>query len=134
MPGPGEVALRRRRGTSTWPRTILRYSHCNSLNGQVFCTTAETQETKHRQLPRPLTQRDVPALVTAPSVYGATGEVPMDWHVPHRHHDPGDHDHVHGEGCGHRAVPHDDHVDYLHDGHWHAPHEGHYDEHIDLDG
>jgi hypothetical protein len=40
-----------------------------------------------------------------------------------------DHDHVHGEGCGHEAIQHDDHVDYDHDGHRHAPHEDHYDEH-----
>jgi zinc transport system permease protein len=39
------------------------------------------------------------------------------------------HDHEHGPDCGHEAVAHDDHVDYLHDGHRHAPHEGHYDEH-----
>lgn len=39
------------------------------------------------------------------------------------------HDHEHGPDCGHPAIPHDDHVDYLHDGHLHAPHEGHYDEH-----
>ena len=39
------------------------------------------------------------------------------------------HDHEHGPGCGHAAVAHDDHVDYVHDGHRHAPHEGHYDEH-----
>ena len=52
----------------------------------------------------------------------------------HRYHEPSEHDHVHGAGCGHRAVPLEDHLDYLHDGHWHAPHEGHYDEHIDLDG
>ena len=51
----------------------------------------------------------------------------------HRPHDPTEHDHVHGDGCGHRAVSHDDHVDYLHNGHWHAPHDGHYDEHPDLD-
>lgn len=38
-------------------------------------------------------------------------------------------EHEHGEGCGHEAVPHDDHVDYLHDGHRHAPHDNHYDEH-----
>ena len=55
-------------------------------------------------------------------------------HATHRHHEPSEHDHVHGDGCGHRAVSHDDHLDYLHDGHWHAPHAGHYDEHIDLDG
>ncbi|WP_239456501.1 metal ABC transporter permease [Nocardioides solisilvae] len=40
-----------------------------------------------------------------------------------------EHTHQHGEGCGHRAVAHGDHVDYLHDGHRHAPHDSHYDEH-----
>jgi zinc transport system permease protein len=45
------------------------------------------------------------------------------------------HPHDHGEGCGHPAVPHGDHVDYDHDGHLHAPHHTatgvHYDEHGD---
>jgi zinc transport system permease protein len=40
-----------------------------------------------------------------------------------------DHDHVHGEDCGHPAIPHDDHVDYVHGGHRHAAHGSHYDEH-----
>ncbi|KRE62557.1 metal ABC transporter permease [Nostocoides sp. Soil756] len=39
------------------------------------------------------------------------------------------HDHEHGPACGHAAVEHGDHVDYLHDGHRHAAHEEHYDEH-----
>src|ERR687888_601680 len=39
------------------------------------------------------------------------------------------HPHVHGDGCGHTAVRHEDHVDYLHDGHLHHPHEDHVDEH-----
>jgi hypothetical protein len=30
-----------------------------------------------------------------------------------------DHTHVHGEGCGHTAIAHGDHTDYLHDGHLH---------------
>lgn len=38
-------------------------------------------------------------------------------------------DHTHGDGCGHVAVPHGDHVDYIHDGCRHAAHDGHYDEH-----
>jgi zinc transport system permease protein len=42
---------------------------------------------------------------------------------------PESHAHEHGETCGHAAVPHGDHVDYVHDGHRHAPHGGHYDEH-----
>lgn len=42
-----------------------------------------------------------------------------------------DHPHEHRENCGHQAVPHGDHVDYLHDGHRHAPHGDHYDEHGD---
>lgn len=38
-------------------------------------------------------------------------------------------EHEHGTDCGHEAVPHDDHVDYVHDGHKHASHGEHYDEH-----
>ncbi|MBU4187336.1 MAG: metal ABC transporter permease [Propionicimonas sp.] len=37
--------------------------------------------------------------------------------------------HSHGPDCGHRAVIHGDHTDYIHDGHRHAPHGDHYDEH-----
>jgi len=39
------------------------------------------------------------------------------------------HPHVHGAGCGHPAVGHGDHVDYVHDGHRHVEHDDHYDEH-----
>ncbi|MFE0019451.1 hypothetical protein [Amycolatopsis sp. NPDC059021] len=42
------------------------------------------------------------------------------------------HRHTHGPGCGHDAVLHDDHVDYVHDGHLHREHRDaggvHYDE------
>jgi len=46
-------------------------------------------------------------------------------------HDCADHgaDHIHGDGCGHPAVPHGDHMDYLVDGHLHHPHGGHCDDH-----
>ena len=37
--------------------------------------------------------------------------------------------HKHGPGCGHEAVPHGDHVDYLVGGHLHHPHGGHCDDH-----
>src|SRR5262249_40152771 len=37
--------------------------------------------------------------------------------------------HRHGPGCGHEAVPHGDHVDYLVAGHLHRPHEDHCDDH-----
>ncbi len=40
-----------------------------------------------------------------------------------------EHPHEHGKDCGHIAVPHGDHVDYVHGGHRHAPHGKHYDEH-----
>ena len=46
--------------------------------------------------------------------------------------DPAEHtvaEHEHSATCGHPAVRHHDHVDYVHDGHKHAPHDGHYDEH-----
>ncbi len=46
-------------------------------------------------------------------------------------HDCGSHggDHTHGPGCGHEAVPHGDHVDFLVEGHLHHPHDGHCDDH-----
>jgi hypothetical protein len=43
----------------------------------------------------------------------------------------GEHDtaHVHTDDCGHAAVPHGDHVDYLVGGHLHHPHGDHCDSH-----
>ena len=38
------------------------------------------------------------------------------------------HEHQHGDGCGHKAVKHGDHVDYIHDGHLHRIHGKHVDE------
>ena len=38
-------------------------------------------------------------------------------------------EHRHGAGCGHQAVPHGDHVDYLAGDHLHHPHGGHCDNH-----
>ena len=40
--------------------------------------------------------------------------------------------HTHGPDCGHEAVPHGDHVDYLVDGHLHHPHGEHCDDHGQL--
>lgn len=37
--------------------------------------------------------------------------------------------HVHGPECGHQAVPHGNHTDYLVNGHLHHPHRGHCDDH-----
>jgi zinc transport system permease protein len=48
---------------------------------------------------------------------------------PQEHEVTDEHPHQHGPTCGHVAVPHGDHVDYVHDGHRHAPHGTHYDEH-----
>ncbi len=48
---------------------------------------------------------------------------------PDRHEVTDEHPHVHGPECGHVAVRHGDHVDYVHDGHRHAEHGKHYDEH-----
>ena len=46
-------------------------------------------------------------------------------------HDCGAHPagHVHGPACGHEAVPHGDHTDYLVAGHLHHPHGDHCDDH-----
>ena len=63
--------------------------------------------------------------VRAPfETYAGAGPV-----VPVQHEAAEAHPLVHGEGCGHHAVPHGDHVDYVHSGHRHAPHDDHYDEH-----
>ena len=45
--------------------------------------------------------------------------------------DCGGHDkgHVHGAGCGHEAIPHGNHVDYLVNGRLHHPHGDHCDDH-----
>jgi hypothetical protein len=40
------------------------------------------------------------------------------------------HAHQHGPNCGHTAVRHEDHIDYLHDGHLHHMHGDHVDEHV----
>lgn len=37
--------------------------------------------------------------------------------------------HQHGPSCGHEAVPHGDHTDYLVSGHLHHPHGSHCDDH-----
>jgi zinc transport system permease protein len=49
--------------------------------------------------------------------------------LPPPEHAPTEHAHQHGRDCGHAAVRHGDHVDYVHDGHRHAEHGAHYDEH-----
>ena len=49
-------------------------------------------------------------------------------HARRRHHASG-HRHEHGPECGHEALIHGDHVDYVHDGHRHAAHGAQYDEH-----
>jgi len=50
-------------------------------------------------------------------------------------HDCGGHtaNHTHGPACGHEAVPHGDHTDYLVDGHLHHPHGDHCDDHGPVD-
>jgi zinc transport system permease protein len=53
--------------------------------------------------------------------------VETDAPLPIEHHLDEDHRHAHGPGCGHVAIQHGDHVDYIHDGERHAvpggPHE-----------
>jgi hypothetical protein len=40
-----------------------------------------------------------------------------------------DNAHKHGRGCGHEALPHGNHMDYLVSGHLHHQHDGHCDDH-----
>jgi hypothetical protein len=48
----------------------------------------------------------------------------------HHHLSANEHPHHHAPGCGHIAVKHGDHVDYLHDGHLHSPSGDGVDEHV----
>ena len=74
----------------------------------------------------------VSALALSSLSFGAVGAEkkkagvkPVDAHIASASHE----DHKHSENCGHRAVQHGDHTDYLHDGRYHASHIDHYDEH-----
>lgn len=58
--------------------------------------------------------------VTAENPNGCTPKHACTGHEP---------SHKHGPACGHPAVPHGDHTDYLVDGHLHHPHDGHCDDH-----
>jgi hypothetical protein len=40
-------------------------------------------------------------------------------------HDYFEHPHSHGKGCGHTAIAHEEHTDYIHGGHLHSVREGH---------
>jgi hypothetical protein len=64
-----------------------------------------------------------PAAIGVAGKEGA-GDRSSEAHRPHL-----GHMHVHGPGCGHEAVAHETHTDYVHDGHRHARHDQHYDEH-----
>jgi len=48
----------------------------------------------------------------------------------HEGHEAG---HRHGPDCGHEAVPHGDHTDYLVDGKLHHPHGDHCDDHGEVE-
>ncbi len=61
-------------------------------------------------------------------VFAVSSTNPADCTPSHacRGHEAG---HRHGTGCGHEAVPHGDHVDYLVNGHLHFAHGAHCDDH-----
>jgi hypothetical protein len=41
-----------------------------------------------------------------------------------------EHIHTHSADCGHIAIEHEGHTDYVYEGHLHFPHEEHYDDHV----
>lgn len=81
----------------------------------LFLVLAGCASAEKKAETAPVTEAS-PAAVVAPTVDAA--------HVEHANHE-----HVHGAKCGHKAVKHGTHSDYLHDGHYHAAHAGHVDEH-----
>lgn len=81
-------------------------------------------------LPVGAAQTLVAALLVAITRAGrALADRALAWRA-HQQHDRLQHNaHEHGPDCGHEAVAHDDHLDYLVDGHLHHPHDGHCDDH-----
>ena len=71
-----------------------------------------------------LVRRRRGALAVVPDEQDAEVVVPDE-----AHQSAGEHGHAHSAECGHPAVRHGDHVDYVHDGHLHAAHGDHWDEH-----
>jgi zinc transport system permease protein len=67
--------------------------------------------------------------LAAPFAEEPAEELVLGSHAADEHLVGEEHEHEHGPSCGHQAVPHGDHVDYVHDGHRHAVHGSHYDEH-----
>jgi hypothetical protein len=118
-----------------WPVSVMAGGHLHMLHAPA--------EVRSAQVPVPpataAAKDAVPGvLALAPH---ASFAICRSWHVrstdsrereiamtdtPHEIHQT--HAHVHGDDCGHVAVKHGEHVDYLHEGHVHADHDGHYDE------
>jgi hypothetical protein len=66
-----------------------------------------------------------------PGSGGAAAPIPVSDRNPVACQPTSGHDffHRHGEDCGHEAIAHGDHFDYVVDGRLHAPHGGHCDDH-----
>ncbi|CAN5891159.1 metal ABC transporter permease [soil metagenome] len=95
-----------------------------ALAGFVLASPAGGWLRRSRRVHTPFEEDDAPT-----GVVGAAGGVAGAGIAVGAHDRAEHHPHRHGEGCGHLAVEHGDHVDYVHDGHRHVPHDDHYDEH-----
>lgn len=104
--------------TATW--WALTFGVVSAVGGVVVSFYADTA-----------TGGTIVLLAIAIFVVVVLGRVVLHPFVARRHRMAERHTHEHGSDCGHPAVVHGDHVDYLHGGHRHAPHGGHYDEHLD---
>lgn len=84
-----------------------------ALGGFLVAAAAGAVVRRRRGIVAPVVEGDHEVTVTAPEPHLVSQ----------------DHQHAHDADCGHPAVPHGDHVDYVHDGHLHAAHGDHWDEH-----
>ena len=67
-------------------------------------------------------------LLASPQILHTKKVLIMETIETHAEHTVAEHtlaEHTHGPNCGHKAIQHGDHVDYLHDGHLHALHGDH---------
>ena len=109
------VVMRRRRKKPSHVTAQHAGIRRSPMRGTWIISTTENCSIRKQAATYPNTLSRLPRITPTPVLRGITAETMKR--------------HLHGPNCGHEAVPHGDHIDYLVDGHLHHPHGGHCDDH-----